>query len=83
MSSVPENGKEINLPKEASLIFFFFIYIYIYFYTLYTIYRGTLGKCTPISSNFWVLGGPVERLPPAQDGKALNRPKPHPSIKTE
>ena len=74
-SEVGEEGdefspKEINLPKEARLIFFLMLLI---IYTLYTYVQ--------ICSLAWVTCGSAEQ--PLQDpgDKAQNQPMPHPSDK--
>ena len=76
MSSV----HRITLPKEALpfIVFFFFLLLLNYRQ------KGVkLLTYIQISSMHWFVGGFVE--PPQQDldGRALSRPKPHPSDKTE
>ena len=63
--------KEINLPKEARLIFFFLMLLN-YIYTIY-IFTNLL----------WVpfIGGSAGQPPPDPNGRALSQPRPHPSDK--
>ena len=68
---------EISLPEEVLRFFFFLNYMCnIYKYVQVFTY-------VQISSRYRFAGGSAEQPQPDQDGRALSRPRPHPSDRIE